>query len=255
MGTRFVATDECDAYQGFKDAYVNCKKDDIVIIDSPVGLPGRAIKDKFLERVISGVKETFKCPWKCLRSCDFKNVPYCIALALTNAKKGNMEGGFAFAGANAYRLDKIISVKELVETLIEEYGSSNAAVDTGQRVDIEHFKRILLKKRQDIIGNVNEMEGEALKASDGDISNMPTHMADAGSDNYEQGFALGLVDNERKLLRKIDDALERIEQETYGTCEATGVPISKARLEAEPWARYCVEYARKLEQGAFVKRP
>jgi len=121
MGTRFVATHECDASQEFKDAYLNCKKEDIVIIDSPVGLPGRAIRDEFLERVSSGVKETFKCPWKCLKSCDFKNVPYCIALALTNAKKGDIENGFAFAGANAYLVDKIISVKELIETLVGEY--------------------------------------------------------------------------------------------------------------------------------------
>ena len=121
MATRFVATYECDASMEFKEAYLNCKKEDIVIIDSPVGLPGRAIRNKFLERVSSGIKETFKCPWKCLRTCDFKNVPYCIALALTNAKKGNLEEGFAFAGANAYRVDKIISVKELIGTLVEEY--------------------------------------------------------------------------------------------------------------------------------------
>ena len=121
MGTRFVATYECDASMEFKEAYLNCKKEDIVIIDSPVGLPGRAIRNKFLERVSSGVKETFKCPWKCLKTCDFKNVPYCIGLALTNAKKGNLEEGFAFAGANAYRADKIISVKELIGTLVEEY--------------------------------------------------------------------------------------------------------------------------------------
>ncbi len=128
MGTRFVATHECDASQKFKDAYLNCRKEDIVIINSPVGLPGRAIRNEFLKRVSSGVKETFKCPWKCLRTCDFKNVSYCIALALTNAKEGNMEEGFAFAGANAYRVDKIISVKELIETLTEEYDHSSAAM-------------------------------------------------------------------------------------------------------------------------------
>lgn len=121
MGTRFVATSECDASMEFKDAFINCKKEDIIIIDSPVGLPGRAIRNKFLERVSSGVKETFKCPWKCLKSCNFKNVPYCIALALTNAKKGELKHGFAFAGANAYRVDKIIPVKELIDTLVEEY--------------------------------------------------------------------------------------------------------------------------------------
>ncbi|UCC97179.1 MAG: nitronate monooxygenase [Phycisphaerales bacterium] len=121
MGTRFVATHECDASMEFKEAYLSCKKEDIIIIDSPVGLPGRAIRDKFFERVSSGLKETFKCSWKCLRSCNFKNVPYCIALALTNAKKGNLEEGFAFAGANAYRVDKIVSVKELIGSLVEEY--------------------------------------------------------------------------------------------------------------------------------------
>ncbi|NQT02307.1 MAG: nitronate monooxygenase, partial [Planctomycetes bacterium] len=121
MGTRFVATYECDASMEFKEAYLNCKKEDVVIIDSPVGLPGRAIRNQFLDRVSSGAKEKFKCSWKCLKSCDFKNVPYCIALALTNAKKGNLEEGFAFAGANAYRVDKIISVKELIGTLVEEY--------------------------------------------------------------------------------------------------------------------------------------
>ncbi|MHC4426889.1 MAG: NAD(P)H-dependent flavin oxidoreductase [Planctomycetota bacterium] len=121
MGTRFVATHECDASMEFKEAYLNCKKEDIVIIDSPVGLPGRAIRGEFLERVSSGVKETFKCSWKCLRSCNFRDVPYCIALALTNAKKGNLEEGFAFAGANAYRVDKIVSVKELIGMLVEEY--------------------------------------------------------------------------------------------------------------------------------------
>ena len=121
MGTRFVATYECDASLEYKEAYLKCKKEDVVIIDSPVGLPGRAIRNKFLERISSGAKETFKCPWKCLKTCDFRNVPYCIALALTNTKKGNLEEGFAFAGANAYRVDKIISVKELIETLVKEY--------------------------------------------------------------------------------------------------------------------------------------
>ena len=113
--------------------YLNCKKEDVVLIDSPVGLPGRAIRNEFLERVSSGIKETFKCPWKCLRSCDFKNVPYCIAVALTNAKKGDLENGFAFAGANTYRVDKIVSVKELMESLIEEYGCSNATVEVESK--------------------------------------------------------------------------------------------------------------------------
>jgi DnaK suppressor protein len=117
----------------------------------------------------------------------------------------------------------------------------------------KHFRELLLQKRREILKNVTEFEDEALRKSrldaSGDLSCMPIHMADLGTDNYEQEFSLGLMDSERKLLREIDNALGRIENKTYGICEATGKPISRARLEAQPWARYCVEYARLLEQG------
>jgi len=119
--------------------------------------------------------------------------------------------------------------------------------------NIKHFKQLLLEKRREILNNVNEIEDEALKKSrldaSGDLSSMPIHMADLGTDNYEQEFVLGLMDSERKLIREIDDALQRMEEGTYGVCEGTGKPILKARLEAQPWARYCVQYARMLEQG------
>ena len=124
--------------------------------------------------------------------------------------------------------------------------------------DAKHFKEILLEKRRNILRNVTEFEDEALKKSrldaTGDLSSMPIHMADLGTDNYEQEFALGLMDSERKLLREIDNALVRLEKKTYGICEGTGKPISKARLEAQPWARYCVKYARMLEQGLVVEQ-
>ena len=121
MGTRFVATYECDASDEFKQAYIDCSKENIIIINSPVGLPGRAISGKFFDRLAAGAKEKFRCNWKCLKSCNFRKVPYCIARALTNAKKGNLDEGFAFSGANAYRVEQIISVKELIETLAAEY--------------------------------------------------------------------------------------------------------------------------------------
>ncbi|MCK4752454.1 MAG: TraR/DksA C4-type zinc finger protein [Planctomycetes bacterium] len=125
-------------------------------------------------------------------------------------------------------------------------------------VDIEYFKQILLDKRREIVGDVNEIHDKALKKSrldaSGDLSSMPIHMADIGTDNYEQEFALGLMDSERKLLKEIDDALQRIESKTYGICEATNKPITKARLEAKPWARYCVEYVRMVEQGLTVEQ-
>ncbi len=129
MGTRFVATEECDADISFKESYVNCKnKDDIVIIDSPVGLPGRTISNQFVKDVKSGKKKPFNCKWKCLKTCDFRKVPYCIALALTNAKLGYMKNGFAFAGANAYRVDRIMSVKELIKILAEEYYNASISM-------------------------------------------------------------------------------------------------------------------------------
>jgi RNA polymerase-binding protein DksA len=119
--------------------------------------------------------------------------------------------------------------------------------------DIEHFKSILLAKRREIIGDVAEIHDEALKKSRidaaGDLSSMPIHMADIGTDTYQQEIALDLMDGERKLLKKIDEALERIGQGTYGVCQGTGKRISKTRLEAKPWARYSVEYATKLENG------
>ncbi len=121
MATRFVATHECDAAMEFKKAYVRCKKEDLAIIDSPVGLPGRAIRNRFLEDVSAGKKTPYECHWHCLETCDFENSPYCICIALTNAKKGNLEKGFAFAGANAYRVDSIVSVRELIELLLREY--------------------------------------------------------------------------------------------------------------------------------------
>ena len=119
--------------------------------------------------------------------------------------------------------------------------------------EIEHFKELLLKKRRELIGDVNSMEDEAMKKSRldaaGDLSSMPIHMADIGTDNYEQEFTLNLLDSERKLLRQINDALDRIVNNVYGICGATGIQISRSRLEAKPWAQYCIEYARMNEKG------
>ena len=135
MAIRFVATYECDVSAEFKDAYIKCSKEDLIIIDSPVGLPGRAIRNRFLEEIESGNKIPFKCPWKCLKTCDLRSSPYCIARALTNANNGRLEQGFAFAGANACRIDRIISVRELFGTLIAEYetAESNADPNVGMK--------------------------------------------------------------------------------------------------------------------------
>ncbi|MFH1914956.1 MAG: nitronate monooxygenase family protein [Pseudomonadota bacterium] len=121
MGTRFVATYECDADERFKRAYIDAKKEDVTIIKSPVGMPGRALKNSFLDAVATGLKHPKKCVHKCLHSCAEDQSPYCIAQALVNAYKGKLKNGFAFAGANAYLVDKIVSVKELMNSLKDEF--------------------------------------------------------------------------------------------------------------------------------------
>lgn len=121
MATRFVPTVECDASTEFKRAYIDCKKEDIGIINSPVGMPGRAIVNQFINDVNAGNKKPYKCPYHCIVTCNYGSSPYCIALALINAQKGRMKHGFAFVGENAYRTENIVTVKELVNTLIEEY--------------------------------------------------------------------------------------------------------------------------------------
>lgn len=121
MATRFVTTFECDAPDSFKQAYINATAEDLQIIDSPVGLPGRAIRNEFLNKVNCGEKKPFSCIYHCLKPCDFNKVPYCIALALCNAKKGLQKNSLIFAGANAYRAEKIISVSELFRTIKQEY--------------------------------------------------------------------------------------------------------------------------------------
>jgi len=121
MGTRFVATYECDADQAFKQAFVDARREDVTVIKSPVGMPGRAIFNEFLLAVREGRKKPFKCPFHCIKSCDFTTTPYCISQALVSAKKGILKHGFAFCGENVWRVDKIMSVKELMGGLKQEF--------------------------------------------------------------------------------------------------------------------------------------
>lgn len=121
LGTRFVTTEECDASPLFKETYINATEKDIEIIKSPVGMPGRAIFNSFIEKVYDGKKQPISCPFKCIKTCDVSKSPYCIITALYNAFRGNMKNGYAFAGTNAYRANKIETVKELFAKLKEEF--------------------------------------------------------------------------------------------------------------------------------------
>ena len=121
MATRFVTTHECDASIDFKQTYLDAHVEDVVIIDSPVGMPGRALRNQFIDDVSDGKRKPYTCPYHCLRTCDYEKTPYCIAQALMNAKKGKLKNGFAFVGSNAGREHAIISVRELMERLQAEF--------------------------------------------------------------------------------------------------------------------------------------
>lgn len=126
------------------------------------------------------------------------------------------------------------------------------------KADISELRAALLRKRQEILGDVTTMRDEALSRNRqdaaGDLSNMPLHPADVGSDHYEQEFTLGLIESERQIIREIDEALMRIEKGTFGICAATGQPIGLARLRVMPWAKYCYEYVLAQERGRWPRR-
>jgi len=121
IGTRFVTTHECDASIEYKESYLAAQREDIVIIESPVGLPGRVVKNKFVQQIMDGEAKPFKCPWKCLSACNYKEAPYCIAKALYNSATGNMDEGFAFAGSNAYLATEINHVSDVISNLETGY--------------------------------------------------------------------------------------------------------------------------------------
>ena len=119
MATRFVCTEECDVSQEFKETYINATKEDITLIKSPVGMPGRAIHNKFLKDVeIKKLKVT--CPYRCLTLCKVSEAKYCIALALLNSYFGDVDNGLIFCGQNAYRVNEIVKVKDLIAELLRE---------------------------------------------------------------------------------------------------------------------------------------
>lgn len=118
---------------------------------------------------------------------------------------------------------------------------------------LTHFREVLMLKRRQLVGDVTSMESEALTGGSGSLSHLPQHMADQGSDTYDQTLALDLAASQRGMLKEIDDALARIDAGTYGICDMLGVAISPERLEETPWARYSIDAARRLERGAYAR--
>lgn len=133
--------------------------------------------------------------------------------------------------------------------------ASTAAIDPSKfktelsRAELKSFQKILLSKRRDLFRAVDSMENEALRSDDGDTSHMPIHMADVGSDTYEQDLILGMAESERQRIKEIDEALARIKDKTYGICMLSGKAIRPKRLSAKPWAKYSIESKRRVERG------
>lgn len=123
LGTSFIATKECDASDKFKEALIHAGNKDIRLIESPVGLPGRAIENNFLLAAERGEKRPGSCKYHCIKSCNPKTTNYCIAEALLSAYYGKFDSGFAFSGANGYKIKSITSVKEVFQRLIREYNN------------------------------------------------------------------------------------------------------------------------------------
>ncbi|GAG29775.1 unnamed protein product, partial [marine sediment metagenome] len=120
IGTRFVATHECPVSDKYKQLYVNSTEDDLVFIQSPVGLPAKAIRTKFIDRILNGERADFNCVYQCLRTCDPSKVSFCIAKSLINAIEGDVDDAIVFAGSCISRITKIVSVKELIDELVSE---------------------------------------------------------------------------------------------------------------------------------------
>ncbi len=117
--------------------------------------------------------------------------------------------------------------------------------------ELGRFRDILLKKRADLVGDVSDLESEALLGRSGSLSALPQHLAEQGSETYEQSLSLNLAAEDRRLIREIDGALQRIDKGTFGICEMTGKAITRERLEELPWTRYSIEAAREFERRSM----
>jgi len=177
------------------------------------------------------------------------------AAAVANARGGTGE----FIIINGRRVRAISTKGITLPKKSKTTATEAAAGPTEQQIreiktklgkkELEEYRALLHTKRRQLVGMLSGMEDEALRSSGGNLSNMPVHMADMGSDVYEQDFTLGMAETERAIINEIDAALQRIEDKTFGVCQMTGKPISKARLDAKPWAKYTIEAERIAESS------
>ena len=193
------------------------------------------------------------------RKIDFAN-PKSVAAAAVSSEVDSQ--GYVFINGRRIRAisTKGIDIKKKTRsTPVVEKTEERKVVDVSKiktkmaKKDLDAYRDLLLHKRREIVGMVSGLESEALRSSGGNLSNMPIHMADVGSDVFEQDFTLGMAETERALLNEIDAALVRIENKTYGVCQATGKVIPKPRLKAKPWAKFTIEAARENERSTSME--
>ncbi|MFO0963681.1 MAG: TraR/DksA C4-type zinc finger protein [Phycisphaerales bacterium] len=189
------------------------------------------------------------------KKIDFSSVRSVASVARDMKPDSN---GYVLVNGRRVRLiaGGTVKVKKKTKTVAEkprDEGPTDeqiAAIKTRLTAkELNEYKAILLQARAELIARVTGLEDEALRSSGGNLSNMPLHMADIGTDTFDQDLAIGMAETERELLREIDDALDRVVNKTYGVCQLTGKPIPKARLEAKPWAKYTIEAARVIEKS------
>lgn len=207
MGTRFAAALESDADDSFKQAFVDCTEEQIGLIKSPVGMPGRAIRNTFIEDAEAGNRPSFTCPWQCLASCKADKAHYCISIALNNARRGKMKQGFVFAGTNAARVTEIQPVSEIV-------GDLSAGFSAAARQKAVHKLEEMVAKVQDLIP---QYEGLAAKVRE-------TGMA------YEKALVI-------KLQKAKDTGVEQI-RDHYNTLltNMREMQFQLAERLAESWS-------------------
>ncbi|MFO7735718.1 MAG: nitronate monooxygenase [bacterium] len=214
MGTRFVVTDECDAHENFKKAYIASCKENLKIIKSPVGMIGRAIENNFLKKAHSGEKMKFACPWKCLASCKAESANYCISIALDNARRGNLEEGYAFAGSNAFRTEEIVPVKKLISTLWEEY--CMAVGSCWEKLNSEYARMLdnLVSLKEDYVFTVDRTVSRIKEDYESSVKKFSDFKVEC-TQTFEKNF----TSVKKEYFRKYEKGLVFIKNETDSVFE------------------------------------
>lgn len=222
------------------------------------GAPPPSIRDprkEALEALRAQQAAAERAAAKGTKKIDFGSVQSVANVARTLKPDSN---GYVMVNGRRVRLipTKGLKIKKKSSKVVEKARDEGptdaqiAAIKTKLTAkELGEYRAILLQQRRELAVRMNSLEEDALRSPGGNLSTMPLHQADIGTDTFDQDLAIGVAETERALILEIDDALARIQNKTYGICQLTGKPIPKARLEAKPWAKYTIEAARQIEKS------